>query len=184
MADVRKIADELSELTVVEAANLARMLEERWSGAGSDYGSLVLFEDRERTRTEALRRGETLYDFYDSCAAPGYNEFRSVVNGWLALVADVERWARDNAELPKTEEVSKAFTAGDWIVELDLYAGGSNPEPPTEAIGVAQLRGGVIAPHKDLRDALYNKTLKYGSLNEPYLIAVADGAVASCVGIG
>ena len=90
------------------------------------------------------------------------------------LVADVERWARDNAEVAKIKEVSNTFIAGDWIVELDLYSG-SNTEPPTDAIGVAQMGGGFIAPHKDLRDALYEKARKYGSLDKPYLIAVADG---------
>jgi hypothetical protein len=36
------------------------------------------------------------------------------------------------------------------------------------------MRGGVIAPHKDLRDALYEKSRRYGALEKPYLIAVAD----------
>jgi hypothetical protein len=71
--------------------------------------------------------------------------------------------------------VSETFTAGDWAVELDLYSGGSNPDPPTQAIGVAELRGGVITPHKDIRDALGEKTRRYGALDRPYLIAVADG---------
>jgi Ribosomal protein L7/L12 dimerisation domain len=268
MVDLQKIVDDLSKLTVLEAADLAKMLEEKWSGSGSEPASTVLFEDRERTRKEPLRRGETLFEFYDSSARPGYDEFRSVVNAWLAqmpaddrnelisrmryggdrefgaslaelslhafilgsgcranphpevpgttkrpdyaatdqagallgyvevttvnppaaeeaeknrenrvynaidaakipagstlgynlvragknspalgpLVADVERWARDNAEATKTKEVSKTFTAGDWIVDLDLYSGGSNPDPPTQAIGVAQLRGVVIEP--------------------------------------
>lgn len=295
MTDLQKIADDLSRLTVLEAADLVKMLEEKWSRAGGGSGPTVLFEDRERIRTEPLRRGETLFDLYDSSASPGYDEFRAVVNGWLAqmpadnraalisrmrnggyrefgasvvelslhafilgsgcrasphpevpgstkrpdyaasdqggmplayvevttvnpsaaqeaeknrenpvynainaakipagsilgyklvragksspalkpLVADVERWARDHAEAAKTEEVSTPFTAGDWVVELDLYSGGS--DPPTQAIGVAQMRGGVIAPHKDLRDALYEKSRRYGALDKPYLIAVADG---------
>jgi hypothetical protein len=46
----------------------------------------MLFEDRERTRKEPLRRGETLFDFFDSCASHGYDEFRSLVNGWLAEI--------------------------------------------------------------------------------------------------
>jgi hypothetical protein len=297
MADLQKIIDDLSKLTVLEATDLVKMLEEKWSGAESGYGPTVLFENRERTRKEPLRRGETLFDFYDSCASHGYDEFRSLVNGWLAqmpvddrnnlitrmryggnrefgaslselslhafilgsgcrasphpevpgstkrpdyvatdqagallaylevttvnppaaqeaeknrenpvynaidaakipagsalgyklvragknspalgpLVGDVERWARDIAEVAKTKEVSKIFTAGDWIIELDLYSGGTNPEPATHAIGVAQMRGGMIAPHKDLRTALYEKTRKYGALDKPYLIAVADG---------
>jgi hypothetical protein len=296
MADVQKIVDDLSALTITEAAELAEMLKAKWNTVPGPERS-VLFEDRERTRTEPLRRGEQLFDFYDSSASPGYNELRAVVNGWLAqmpaddcseliarmryggdrefgaalselstqalvvgsgfqvrphpqvpestkrpdfaaigqanapeayvevttvnppateeaeknrenpiynaingakipagsilgyrlaragknspplrsLLADVERWARDNAEAAKTKEVSKAFAAGDWIIELDLYSGGGDPNPPTEAIGVAQMRGGVITPHKDLRDALYEKSRRYGALDKPYLIAVADG---------
>lgn len=295
MADLQRIVDDLSELTVTEAAELATMLKTKWSGAEAD--GLVLFEHRERARTEPLKRGDTLFDFYDSCGRPGYDEFRTVVNGWLAqmpaddraelisrmryggdrefgaslselslyafivgsnfsakphpdiagttkrpdfaavdradtaaayievttvnpsdaqeaeknrenpvynaidaakipagsalgyrllragksspalrpLVADVERWVRDNAEDAKTKEIRKTFSAGDWRVELDLYSGGSNPEPSTKAIGVSQMRGGVITPHTDLRDALYEKSRRYGSLDRPYLIAVADG---------
>lgn len=279
MTDLQRIIDDLSKLTVIEAAELAKTLEEKWSGAGSGDGPQALFENRERTRMEPLRRGEALCDFYDSCARPGYEEFRSVVNGWLAqmqpsartelisrmryggdrefgaslselslhafvvgsgfrasphpavpgsakrpdyaaidqsdarlayievttvnppaaqdaeknrenpvfnaindakipagsilgyklvragksspalkpFVGAVESWARENVEMAKSTQVSKTFTAGDWIMELDLYSGGGNPDPPTQAVGVAQLRGGVIAPHKDLRDALYKK---------------------------
>jgi len=37
MADLQKIVDDLSKLTVLEAADLAKMLEEKWSsGSGSD----------------------------------------------------------------------------------------------------------------------------------------------------
>jgi hypothetical protein len=297
MPDLRKIADDLSRLSVLEAADLARMLEDRWSSAENGPETAPLFADRERTRKEPLRRGETRFEFYDSCASPGYDEFRKLVNGWLAempagdriemisrmrygkdrefgsclaelsvqafilgsgcrakphpdvpgtkkrpdyaatdeagsllsyvevttvnlpateegernrenlvynainaakiptgsilgynlvyagksspalkpLVADVARWARDNAEAANTEEVSKTFTAGDWAVELDLYSGGSNPDPPTQAIGTAALRGGVVKLHEDIRDALDKKSRRYGALDQPYLIVVADG---------
>src|SRR5258706_4763332 len=84
MADLQKIVDDLSKLSVLEAAGLAKMLEEKWGGVGGGDRRIMLFEDRERTRKEPLRRGETLFDFYDSCASPGYDELRSVVNGWLA----------------------------------------------------------------------------------------------------
>src|SRR5262249_62288580 len=79
-----------------------------------------------------------------------------------SLVADVERWARDNAEVAKDTEVSKTFTAGDWIIELELYSGGADPQSSPRAIGVAQLRGGMITPHKDLRQALELKSRRYG----------------------
>jgi ribosomal L7/L12-like protein len=294
MADLQKIADDLSKLTVLEAADLAKMLKEKWS---SPPASTVLFEKRERTRKEPLQHGEALFDFYDRCASPGYDEFRSVVNGWLAqmpaddrdalisrmryggdrefgaslaelslhafilgsgckaiphpevpgttkrpdylvtdqagapvayvevttvnpsdqqdaeknrenpvynaidaagipagtsfgyrlvragknspalkpLVADVERWARDNAEAATTKHVSKTFVAGEWLIELDLYAHGGNGDPASHAIDVVHMGGAIVKPQEELRDALYEKTLKYGAIDRPYLIAVADG---------
>jgi hypothetical protein len=294
MADLHKIVDELSKLTLREAADLSRMLTETWASGGA----AVLFDVRQRTHTEPLGRGESLFEFYDSCADHGYDELRSVLNGWLAqmpaadradlitrmqnggnrefgaslselemhafilgsgyrvtmhpeilgtkkrpdfavtdqqgaeligyvevttvnppsaeeaernrenpiyrgidganipagsalgyrlahasksspplkrLVADVERWAIDNSETAKTQEVSKTFTADGWKVELDLYSGGINPEPGVHAIGVVDKGGGIISPHKDLRAALETKSKRYGALDKPYLIAVADG---------
>jgi hypothetical protein len=90
------------------------------------------------------------------------------------LVADIEKWARDNVETAKKEEVSKRFTAGEWVIELDLYAGGDESDPAPGAIGVADLRGGIITAHQDLRKALDEKSKRYGTLDAPYLIVVAD----------
>ena len=39
MADLNKIIDELSKLTVVEAAELSKQLEEKWGVTGSTSGS-------------------------------------------------------------------------------------------------------------------------------------------------
>jgi hypothetical protein len=297
MPTLQQIVDDLSKLTVREAAALVKMLEKRWSDARTKCGLTVLFERRARTQKGPLRRGEGLFEFYDSCARHGYDELRSIVNGWLAqmpdddrdklitrmryggdrefgaaltelllhafilgsgyranphpeisgstkhpdyavtdwagsalayvevttvspsdaqtseinrenpvynainaakipagsalgyklvragktspplrpLVADVERWSRDNAEVAKTKEVNKTFTTGDWAVELDLYSSDDDSEPTTQAIGVAAMRGGMIEPHRDLRAALEGKSRRYGTLDKPYLIAVADG---------
>jgi hypothetical protein len=298
MADLEKIADALSKLSVLEAVELSKILKDKWGGAASGHGATVLFENRKRTRQDPLGRGENLFEFYDSCARHGYDEFRSLVNCWLAnmpaedrdklitrfrygknrefgsslselavyafilrsgygaiphpevpgstkhpdyavtdqsstaplayievttvnppdaeeaeenrenpvynavdgakipagcalgyslaragksspalkrLVADIEHWVRDNAEAAKTKEVSKSFTADDWIIELDLYSGDSNPEPSAHAIGVIDMGGGIVSPHKDLRAALRNKSRRYGALDRPYLIVVADG---------
>jgi hypothetical protein len=56
------------------------------------------------------------------------------------LVAGVERWAKDDAEAAKTKEVSKTFAAGDWVIELDLYAGGSGTDRRREPLGGANAR--------------------------------------------
>jgi hypothetical protein len=298
MTDLQKIVADLSKLSVLEAAELSKMLKDTWSGAGAGAGSRParLFEDRERILMEPLRRGKTLFEFYDDCARPGYGQFRSIVNSWLAempetergelitrmqnggdrefgtalceltvhaflrrsgckvlvhpevggsskrpdfaaqdqegnliayvevttvnppaaqdaeanrenpvynainaaklpagsclgyrlvragqnspalrpLVAQIEQWTRDNLETAKKEEVSKRFAAGDWVIELDLYAGGNSSDPALGAIGIADMRGGIITAHKDLRKALGEKSDRYGTLNAPYLIVVAD----------
>lgn len=44
---------------------------------------MKLFEDKERTRMEPKRPGEDDYSFYDSCALPGYDDYRARLNGWL-----------------------------------------------------------------------------------------------------
>ena len=255
----------------------------------------MLFEERNRARQEPLRRGERLFEFYDTCGRNGYDEFRVVVNNWLLqmrdddqaeiesrmrngsdtdfrnglceltmhawilgsgcgcivhpilprspkrpdfaatnrqgdalayievtsvnppdarvaennrenpiynaidaadlppgtmlgydliragadnpplrpLVRAVERWARENLDAAGDEPVSSTFTAGDWEIELELYVG-AGLEPAENAIGVAGLGGGWIAPHADLRNALDNKSRRYGDLGSPYLIVVSD----------
>jgi len=257
----------------------------------------MLFEEHQRTRTEPLKRGETLWEFYDACALPGYDEFRSVINQWLGeisekdsreligrmkyggnrefgaclcelsvhafliksgfkvvahpeipgttkrpdfaafddagvliayvevttvnppnaqekeknrenpfynaidgvklppgcalgynlvragesspplkpLVSEIEQWARENEEAAKSSDVVRTFTAGEWVVELELFGGGKSMEPAPGAIGAAFLRGGMIEPHRDMREGLEEKAKRYGDLNAPYVIVVADG---------
>jgi hypothetical protein len=257
----------------------------------------MLFESRQRIRKVPLNRGEKLWEFYNSCTLPGYDEFRSVIDQWLAemagkdrqeligrmkyggnrqfgaclcelsvhaflirsgfkvavhpeipgttkrpdfaalddadavaayvevttvnppdaqekeenrenplynaidgvklppgcalgynlvragksspplkpVVAEIEQWAREHEEAAKSGAVSKTFTAGEWAVELELFAGGRSTETAQGAIGTAFLRGGMIEPHRDMREALEGKAKRYGDLNAPYVIVVADG---------
>src|SRR5258708_3880233 len=90
----------------------------------------------------------------------GYRLIRAAKNSPATkpLVAEIEQWARDNVETAKTEEVSKRFTAGRWVIELDLYAGGDGADPAPGVIGVADMRGGIITADKDLRKALGEKS--------------------------
>jgi ribosomal protein L7/L12 len=47
MADLSKLADDLSRLTVLEAAELARLLEEKWqSPQGPSKVSFAVIKDR------------------------------------------------------------------------------------------------------------------------------------------
>jgi hypothetical protein len=97
----------------------------------------ILFEDRERTRTEPLRRGEMIFDVYDSCASPCYKEFRSVVNKWLAQMP-----ASDRAELIARFRYGGDREFGASLCELSLHAfivgSGLRARPHPEVPGSAK----------------------------------------------
>ena len=109
MSGLLKIADALSRLTVLEAAELSKMLKDKWV--------TLLFDDGQRTRTEPLQRGESLYEFYDTCGRHGYNEFRSLVNGWLGQMAPGAR-----SELITRMRYGKNRQFGSSLTELSLHA--------------------------------------------------------------
>jgi hypothetical protein len=90
------------------------------------------------------------------------------------LVNSIERWAKANSGKARSENIARRFTAGGWIFEIELYAGGDPASSGAGAIGVIGLPGGLIAPHSDIRDALERKSRWYGDLGAPYLIVVAD----------
>jgi hypothetical protein len=116
VADLQKITDDLSKLTVLEAADLSKMLKGKWSGAGAAPPASVLFEKRGRSRTEPLKRGEGLFEFYDRCASPGYHEFRAIVNGWLAQMP-ADAWD----ELISRMRYGGAREFGSSLAEMIFY---------------------------------------------------------------
>jgi hypothetical protein len=89
------------------------------------------------------------------------------------LVTSIERWAGENEKKARTEEVVRRFNAGGWTFEIELFSGGS-AQAGAPAIGVASMQGGRIAPAEDVRTALERKSRRYGNLNVPYVIVVAD----------
>jgi hypothetical protein len=76
-----------------------------------------LFPEVARSRNEPRRRGEKPFDFYNQCSRPGYDEFRSLVNGWIAQLP-----ASDQAEI-----LSRMSRGGDrqfqcGLIELLVHA--------------------------------------------------------------
>jgi len=137
--------------------------------------------NRAAERAKEQNREAVIYNAIDGAKLPegcllGYNLVRadSVSPGTKPLVASIEQWAKENEEQARTGEVARQFAAGEWIIEIDLYAGG-DPGPRGHAIGVASLGGGMIHPHKDIRAALVKKSRRYGKLDAPYLVVVGDG---------
>jgi hypothetical protein len=56
-----------------------------------DFKVASLFSETERTRITPLRRGERLYDFYNSSGCAGYDAFRSTLDNWLSEMGDADR---------------------------------------------------------------------------------------------
>ncbi len=77
----------------------------------------MLFDDCKRDRMEPLRRGEGLFDFYDSCGSAGYNEFRSLINQWLS-----EMPAKDSEELMSRMRYGGNREFGACLCELSVHA--------------------------------------------------------------
>jgi hypothetical protein len=77
----------------------------------------TLFPDVARSRNEPKRQGEKLFDFYNQCIRPGYDEFRSFVNGWIAQLP-----APDQAEIlsSMSRGGDQQFQAG--LIELLVHA--------------------------------------------------------------
>ena len=125
-------------------------------------------------------RENEIYNAIDKLNLPegsllGYNLIHAGSDspGLGLFLNSIQNWAQANADRAKTEEVVEQFSAGDWVVELELFSG-SEAASATGAIGLASMRGGLISPHKDIRAALYRKSRGYGEMKAPYIIAVAD----------
>jgi hypothetical protein len=63
----------------------------------------MLFEAKQRTRTEPKKPDESEFEFYDSSARPEYEVYRDLVNGWIAELPEsdgqeiIARFKRGNS---------------------------------------------------------------------------------------
>jgi hypothetical protein len=57
--------------------------------ATTEGGVIVIFEEKERTRTEPKRSGEGEFAFYDAIAGAAYDVYRAKLNEWIADGGDV-----------------------------------------------------------------------------------------------
>jgi hypothetical protein len=88
-------------------------------------------------------------------------------------IQSVKSWVDESCKQAKESPVAKRFSTTGWEIELELFAVESN-KSYEHAIGIAQGGVGWIAPHIDLREALKRKASRYGVMDAPYLIVVAD----------
>ncbi len=122
MADLNKIIDELSKLTVVEAAELSKQLEEKWGVSAATAVATA------PTSGEAVTQAEEKTDFTVFLAAAGdkkinvIKEVRAFTNLGLKEAKDLVDGAPKEIKkgVPKkeAEEVKKKLEAAGAKIEL------------------------------------------------------------------
>ena len=159
--------------------------------AKNEQGAIKAYVEVTTTNPSAelvgqMNRENLIYEAIDGANIPnggilGYHLVKAGSDSppLVPLVSSVEEWARDNLEAARQGEVVRMFDAGQWRIALELYACTPTPTETAarsagRAIGIRSLRGGIITPEKDIRNALKKKAGRYGDLNAPYLIVVCD----------
>jgi hypothetical protein len=86
----------------------------------------------------------------------------------------IEKWAGGIGEVNPDELPSKVFEIDDWKIEIILFGGFSAEVESKHAIATAMGDLRVVKAEKEIRQALSTKGKRYGALNVPYLIVIAD----------
>jgi hypothetical protein len=153
---------------------------EATDSAGERFYVEVTTVNRADETVDTLKREAPLYNAINQAKLPpgcmlGYKLVKATSDDpdLEGLVSSVERWAQQKASVATNAPIIGQFAAGDWTVELELFAGG-DVDSGTSAIGIAWHGGGAITPPKDIRGRLEGKSEKYGTIDVPYLIVVAD----------
>ena len=126
MADLEKIAEDLSALTVLEAAELATLLEEKWgvsaaapvavaAVAGGDAGGAAAAEEKDEFDVILAEAGgkkiEVIKLVREVVPALGLKEAKELVEG-------APKPIKEGAPKAEAEEIKKKFEAAGAKVEL------------------------------------------------------------------
>jgi hypothetical protein len=86
----------------------------------------------------------------------------------------IERWAAKIGEVDPQAPPSKVFEIDDWKIEIILFGGFRKDVLATHAIASAMGDARIVSAGIEIRQALSTKSTRYGVLDAPYLIVVAD----------
>jgi hypothetical protein len=86
----------------------------------------------------------------------------------------IREWATESAAGDPSETPVRVFEAGEWRIELTLLGGFDPSSDDDRAIAGAFGQIRLLTPHLKIRQAVETKGSKYGQLNAPFLIVVAD----------
>lgn len=123
MADIEKIADQLSELTVLEAADLAKMLEEKWGvsaaapvavAAAAGGGEAAAAEEKTEFDVVLAAAGEKKINVIKevrTITGLGLKEAKDLVEG-------APKTVKEGASKDEAEEIKKKLEEAGASVEL------------------------------------------------------------------
>lgn len=90
------------------------------------------------------------------------------------LKAQIEQWSAGQKNSEPDADLTRIFDASDWQIELRLFGGFDLAVAQERAIVTAMGELRRLTPDRSIRQALQLKGSRYGELNAPYLIVVAD----------
>jgi hypothetical protein len=138
MTVVAKIADApniddirfLSKRPVCETRDVCRKLRPRqssWNQTPGQDRAIMIFEEKERTRTDPKKPGEDEFAFYDSMSGAAYDVYRATLNEWIAEYPDEER-AEAVARFRKTGSLGYQAALAELLVHATLKRQGYSVE--------------------------------------------------------
>ena len=86
----------------------------------------------------------------------------------------IETWVQSAGEIDPNDPPAKLFEIDDWKIEIVLFGGFREDENPTHAIASAMGEGRIVSAETEIREAVSDKGKRYGELDAPYVVVVAD----------
>ena len=125
MADIKKIAEELSKLTVIEAAELSKLLEEKWGVSAAAPVAVAAAGAQPGAASEVAEEKSSLDIVLAESGASKINvikEVRAITNLGLKeakdLVEAAPKVVREGVKKEEAEEIKKKLEEAGAKVEL------------------------------------------------------------------
>lgn len=93
--------------------------------ATNAFGTVMLFDNKQRTRIEPKKPGETDFAFYDSSARPEYQTYRDLINGWIAMLPESEQ-AETVARMKDSDSLAYQAALSELTIHTALIKQGYN----------------------------------------------------------
>jgi hypothetical protein len=126
------------------------------------------------------KRGADIYIYLDRTKLPlgvrlglRFVTYGARTPGLKKLREVIEAWA-DKTVVDPASPASKIIEVDDWKIEVFLFGGFKTNDAQERAIAGALHLGRVVTPEVEIRQALNIKGDRYGTLDAPYIVVVAD----------